>query len=88
MMDLFYAPETVSVVVAITLEEAGISYTPRRVDFASAEQAQAPYPSVNPKGRVPALVTDFGALTETGAILDYIATMSPALIPDDPRCPC
>lgn len=84
MMDLFYAPETISVVVAITLEEAGIAYTPRRVDFASAEQTQAPYLSVNPKGRVPALVTDFGTLTETGAILDYIATMSPALIPDDP----
>lgn len=82
-MDLFYAPNTISVVVAIALEEAGIAYTPRLVDFASAEQTKAAYLTLNPKGRVPALVTDQGTLTETGAILDYIGTMCPAMIPAD-----
>ena len=82
-MELFYAPNTISVVVAIALEEAGIAYRPRLVDFAQAEQAKAPYLAVNPKGRVPALVTSEGTLTETGAILDYIGTLAPELIPTD-----
>ncbi len=83
-MELFYAPNTISVVVAIALEEAGIAYTPHLVDFAQAAQAKAAYLAVNPKGRVPALVTPQGTLTETGAILDYIGTSAPELIPDDP----
>lgn len=83
-MDLFYAPNTISVVVAIALEEAGIAYTPRLVDFSSGEQTKEPYLTLNPKGRVPALVTPHGTLTETGAILDYIGTMAPDLIPTDP----
>jgi len=83
-MELFYAPNTISVVVAIALEEAGIAYTPHLVDFSQAAQAKAAYLAVNPKGRVPALVTPQGTLTETGAILDYIGTSAPDLIPDDP----
>jgi len=83
-MELFYAPGTISVVVAIALEEAGIPYTPHLVDFAAGEQTKAPYLILNPKGRVPALVTPDGTLTETGAILDYIGTMAPDLIPTDP----
>lgn len=83
-MELFYTPGTISVVIAIALEEAGIAYTPRLVDFASGEQTKEPYLTLNPKGRVPALVTPQGTLTETGAILDYIGTMAPDLIPSDP----
>jgi glutathione S-transferase len=83
-MELFYTPNTISVVVAIALEEAGIAYAPRLVDFASGEQTKEPYLTLNPKGRVPALVTPQGTLTETGAILDYIGTMAPDFIPDDP----
>jgi glutathione S-transferase len=83
-MELFYTPNTISVVVAIALEEAGIAYTPQLVDFASAEQTNAAYLAVNPKGRVPALVTPHGTLPETGAILDYIGSMAPDLIPHDP----
>lgn len=83
-MDLHYAPGTVSIAAAIALEEAGIAYSPQRVDFANAAQTKPPYLTINPKGRVPALVTDQGILTETGAILDYIGTLAPALIPTDP----
>lgn len=83
-MELHYTPGTVSIAVAIALEETGNAYTPRLVDFANAEQTKAPYLAINPKGRVPALVTPQGVLTETGAILDYIGTLAPAMIPSDP----
>lgn len=85
-MQLYYAPNTISVAVAITLEEAGLEYQPVRIDFASAEQTKPGYRQINPKGRVPALVVDGGILTETGALLEYIAAKAPeaGLVPDDP----
>lgn len=85
-MKFYYAPGTICVATGVLLEEAGLDYDPIRVDFASAEQTGAAYRAINPKGRVPALVTDRGALSETGAISGYIATLAPdrQLIPDDP----
>ncbi|SLN63278.1 Glutathione S-transferase GST-6.0 [Roseovarius gaetbuli] len=85
-MKLYYAPKTIAIAVAITLHEAGIEYDPIRLDFRNAEQTKAEYHKVNPKGRVPALVTDRGILTETGALLDYIADLAPEakLRPADP----
>jgi glutathione S-transferase len=84
MLTLHYAPHTISVAVAIALEEVGLAYEAVPVDFASAAQTKAPYLAVNPKGRVPALITGAGTLTETGAILDYIAATSGQLMPDTP----
>jgi glutathione S-transferase len=85
-MKLYYAPKTIAIAVAITLHEAGIEYDPIRLDFRNAEQTKAEYHKVNPKGRVPALVTDRGIMTETGALLDYIADLAPGanLRPADP----
>lgn len=85
-MQLFYAPGTISIAVAIALEEAGLAYEPVKVDFASAEQTKPAYHKVNPKGRVPALVVEDSILTETGALLDYIADLAPeaGLRPEDP----
>ena len=85
MLRLYYAPRTISIAAAITLHEAGLAFEPVRVDFSKAEQTKPGYLGVNPKGRVPALETDQGILTETGALLDYIATLAPQmnLIPDD-----
>lgn len=86
MLKLFYAKGTISIAVALGLEEAGLPYDTVRVDFSTGEQTKPEYLAINPKGRVPALVTDSGAiLTETGALLDYIATCAPeaALIPTD-----
>ena len=85
-MQLYYAPNTISVAVAIALEEAGIEYDAVKIDFASKEQTQPGYAQINPKGRVPALAVDGGILTETGALLDYIADMAPDanLRPTDP----
>lgn len=77
-MKLYYAPGTISIAVAIALEEAGLAYEPVKVDFASAEQTKPDYIKLNPKGRVPALVLENGTiLTETGALLDYIAAVKP-----------
>lgn len=77
-MRLFYAPGTISVAVAIVLEEAGQNWEPVRVDFASGEQTKPNYLAINPKGRVPALQTADGTLmTETGALLEYVAALAP-----------
>lgn len=81
MYRLHYAPRTISIAVAILLEEAGIAYEPVKVDFAEEEQTRPAYLEINPKGRVPALETSQGILTETGAILEFIA---PDMVPGDP----
>lgn len=88
MLKLYYATGTISIAVAIALEEAGLPYEAIKVDFASGAQTQPDYLAVNPKGRVPALVTENGTiLTETGALLDYVATLAPDanLTPDNPE---
>lgn len=86
MLTLHYAPGAIATVVAIALHEAGLDHETVRVDFASGEQTKAAYHRLNPKGRVPALVTPQGVLTETGALLDYIAELAPqaGLVPSDP----
>ncbi len=78
MLTFFYAPATCSLASHIALEEAGASYDARRVDFAANEQRAADYLAINPKGRVPALATPRGVLTETPAILAFIAQSYPA----------
>lgn len=78
MLKLFYAPGTCSRASHIALEEAGASFETARLDFGSGQQTQPDYIAVNPKGRVPALVTDHGTLTETPAVLAYIAQSFPA----------
>lgn len=87
-MRLHYAPRTISIAVAITLEEAGLPYEAVPVDFTAGAQKGAAYLALNPKGRVPTLETDSGrVLTETGALLDYIAAIAPEanLVPSDPE---
>lgn len=87
MFKLFYSPHACSLASHIALEEAGAAYTAVRVDFANNAQRRPEYLAINPKGRVPALVTDSGILTETPAILAFIAQSFPkaALAPlDDP----
>jgi len=80
MLKLHFAPRTISVAVAIIMEELEIPYEAVRVDFAAAEQTKNDYRQINPKGRVPALETPEGILTETPAIIEYIA---PGLVPED-----
>jgi glutathione S-transferase len=77
MFKLYYAPGTCALASYIALEEAGADYTAERLNFKANQQNSADYLAINPKGRVPALVTDRGVLTETPAMLAYIAQMFP-----------
>ncbi len=77
MLKLYYAPGTVALAVHIALEETDAVYEAHRLNFPEGEQRTPAYLEVNPKGRVPALVTRRGILTETPAILAYIAQAYP-----------
>jgi glutathione S-transferase len=79
MLTLYYAPKTCSLAPMIALEEAGAEYTAHKVNFAENEQNTAPFKYVNPKGRVPALATDKGVITENVAILAFIADVYPKM---------
>jgi glutathione S-transferase len=78
MLKLYYAPNTCALASHISLEEAGAAYDAVRINFADGEQRKPEYLAVNPKGRVPALATARGILTETPAILAFVAQSFPA----------
>lgn len=87
MLKLYYTPDTCALTSHIALNDAGAVYSTTRISFANKEQRTPEYLAINPKGRVPALVTDQGTLTETPAILAFIAQSYPKadLAPlDDP----
>lgn len=87
MYTLYYAVGTCALATHIALEEAGAEYQAIRLDLAAGQQRGPDYLKVNPKGRVPALVTEQGTLTETPALLAFVAQQhrAAALAPlDDP----
>ena len=87
MLKLYYAAHTCSLATHIVLEDVGADYSTVRVDFAKEQQKSPEFLKVNPKARVPALVTDKGILTETPAMLVYVAQSFPAsrlALMDDP----
>lgn len=85
MLTLYCAANTISTAVVVALNEAGIHWEPVRLDFAAGEQTTPDFLAINPKGRVPVLMTPEGPLTETGAILEYLAeTAMPGYVPADP----
>ncbi len=87
MFKLYFAPGTCALASHIALAEAGASYTTVKLDFKANQQNSPEYLAINPKGRVPTLVTDRGVLTETPAMLAFIAQSFPQakLAPlDDP----
>src|SRR5215471_14259664 len=73
MLTLYFAPHTISLATHILLEEVGARYSTVRIDFKSTQQRSPEYLKINPKGRMPALVTEHGILTETPAMLVYVA---------------
>lgn len=77
MLTLYFTPSTCALASMIALEEAGVAYEAKRIDFKSNQQRSADYLKINPKGRVPALVTPRGVLTETPAMLAFIAQSYP-----------
>jgi glutathione S-transferase len=87
VLTLYYAPHTCALASHIALKDAGAAYELKRIDFKKSEQQSPAYLEVNPKGRVPTLATPSGPLTETPALLAYIAQSFPQarLAPlDDP----
>jgi glutathione S-transferase len=87
MLTFYYSPGSCALASHIALEEAGAPFTLRRIDFSKAEQKSPAYLAINPKARVPAIVTPRGVLTETPAMLAFIAQSFPdaRLAPlDDP----
>jgi glutathione S-transferase len=77
MIKLYYAPHTCALASHIALEDAGAEYETVRLNIAKEEQRKPEYLGINPKGRAPAMVTERGILTETPAILAFIAQSFP-----------
>ena len=86
MLIFYYAKSSAAYAPHILLEETGLEYQAVRIDFQTKEQQSTAYLKINPKGRVPALVTENGILTETLAILAFLAQILPEknLAPTDP----
>lgn len=87
MLKFFYAPYTCAMATHIVLEHLACDYEGIKLDFRANQQRSPEFLAINPKGRVPALVTPRGVLTETPAILLYLAQLHPqaGLAPlDDP----
>lgn len=85
---VFYsAAGTCALATHIALLEAGADFELVKLDFGANQQRSPEFLRVNPKGRVPALLTEQGTLTETPALLAFVAQSFPAakLAPlDDP----
>ena len=76
--------------VSIMLEEAGLPYEPHLVDIMKQESHTPEFLSLNPNGKIPAIIDPHGpggkplGLFESGAILLYLADKTGKLIPADP----
>ena len=90
LIQLYSLPTPNGVKVSIALEELGLAYEPHRVDFGGNEQKSPEFVSLNPNGRIPAIIDPDGpggkpiGLFESGAILVYLAEKTGKLIPADP----
>lgn len=86
---VFYGnPRSRAQMVHFMLEELGVPYRLVVVDFQNGESRRPDYLAVNPMGKVPAIVHRGVTVTETGAIIAYLADAFPqaGLAPaiDDP----
>jgi glutathione S-transferase len=87
MLTIIYSPGSCAMASQIALEEAGAAYESKKIMLRDGDQNKPEFLAINPKARVPALLTDRGVLTETPAILAYVAQSFPQakLAPlDDP----
>lgn len=69
---LHYGKGSCSLVVHLVLEELGLAFEAVEVDLAAGAQRSDAFRAINPKGKVPALVTPEGTLTECVAILEWL----------------
>jgi GST-like protein len=86
MIELFTAATPNGWKASITLEELGLPYKVRRIDFNKKEQKEPWYLKINPNGRIPTIV-DHGnggfAVFESGALMIYLAEKAGRLLPTD-----
>ena len=92
MIDLYYWPTPNGHKITIFLEETGLPYTLKPINIAKGEQFAPEFLKFAPNNRIPAIVdhapADGGAplsLMESGAILEYLATKTGQLMPQDFR---
>jgi GST-like protein len=89
-LQLYSLPTPNGVKVSIMLEEIGLPYEPHLVDIGRNESWTPEFLSLNPNGKIPAILDPNGpggaplALFESGAILIYLAEKSGRLLPADP----
>jgi GST-like protein len=89
-LQLYSIPTPNGVKVSILLEELGLPYEPHLIDFTKNDQKSAEFESLNPNGKIPAIIDPDGpggrplALFESGAILLYLAEKTGRFLPTDP----
>lgn len=89
-LQLYSLPTPNGVKVSIMLEETGLPYEAHLVDFGKNDQQTPEFLSLNPNGKIPAILDPDGpggrplGLFESGAILDYLAGKTGKFIPLDP----
>jgi GST-like protein len=89
-IQLYSLPTPNGVKVSIMLEETGLPYEPHLVDFNTNDQHSPEFLSLNPNGKIPAIIDPNGpggkplGLFESGAILIYLAEKSGKFLPTDP----
>ena len=88
-IQLYSLPTPNGVKVSIMLEETGLPYEPHLVDFNTDDQHSPEFLSLNPNGKIPAMIDPNGpggkplGLFESGAILLYLADKSGKFLPKD-----
>ena len=89
-LQLYSLPTPNGVKVSIMLEEIGLPYEPHLIDITKNETWGPEYLSLNPNGKIPAIIDPDGpggqplGLFESGAILIYLAEKTGKLLPADP----
>jgi glutathione S-transferase len=73
MYTLHYAPDNASLIIRLVLDGAGIPYRTALVDRKTRQQDSAAYRRLNPTGLIPTLETPHGPISETAAILVWLA---------------
>lgn len=74
---LYYNPHSRATGVRVLLEELGVPYELRVLDFRKNEQRSPSYLAVNPMGKIPAVTVDGELVTEQAAIYTYLAECFP-----------
>src|SRR6195952_816931 len=88
-LQLYSLPTPNGVKVSIMLEETGLPYEVHLVDFSRDDQKTPAFLSLNPNGKIPAILDPDGpggkplGLFESGAILQYLAEKTGRFLPDD-----